>query len=100
MRKLTGAVFQSLDGVMQAPGGPDEDPTSGFRFGGWSFQFWDESLEKPFSRIIDADYDLLLGKRTYDIFAAFWPNNQEDPIGARFQRINKYVLTHSDEPLR
>jgi len=46
------------------------------------------------------EYDLLLGKRTYDIFAAFWPNNQEDPIGARFQRINKYVLTHSDEPLR
>ena len=53
MRKLTGAVFQSLDGVMQAPGGPDEDPTSGFRFGGWSFHFWDESLEKPFGKVID-----------------------------------------------
>ena len=99
MRKLTGAVFQSLDGVMQAPGGPEEDPTSGFRFGGWSFHFWDESLEKPFGKVIDADYDLLLGKRTYDIFSAYWPNNQDDPIGARFQRINKYVLTHSDEPL-
>jgi dihydrofolate reductase len=100
MRKLTGAVFQSLDGVMQAPGGPDEDPTSGFRFGGWSFHFWDESLEKPFGKVIDADYDLLLGKRTYDIFAAYWPNNQETPVGERFQRINKYVLTHSDEPLK
>jgi len=99
MRKLTGAVFQSLDGVMQAPGGPDEDPTSGFRFGGWSFHYWDESLEKPFGKVIEADYDLLLGKRTYDIFAAFWPNNQETEIGAKFQRINKYVLTHSDEPL-
>ena len=99
MRKLTGAVFQSLDGVMQAPGGPDEDPTSGFRFGGWSFHFWDESLEKPFGPIIEADYDLLLGKRTYDIFAAFWPNNQEHPVGEKFQRINKYVLTHSTEPL-
>jgi len=99
MRKLTGAVFQSLDGVMQAPGGPDEDPTSGFRFGGWSFHYWDESLEKPFGEVIEADYDLLLGKRTYDIFAAFWPNNQETEIGAKFQRINKYVLTHSDEPL-
>ena len=98
MRKLTGAVFQSLDGVMQAPGGPDEDPTSGFRFGGWSFHFWDESLERPFGKVIEADYDLLLGKRTYDIFAAFWPNNQEDPIGAKFQRINKYVLTHSEAP--
>ena len=99
MRKLTGSVFQSLDAVMQAPGGPDEDSTSGFRFGGWSFHFWDPSLEAPFSKIIDADYDLLLGKRTYDIFAAFWPNNQETEIGAKFQRINKYVLTHSDEPL-
>jgi dihydrofolate reductase len=99
MRKLTGAVFQSLDGVMQAPGGPEEDPTSGFRFGGWSFHFWDESLEQPFGKVIDADYDLLLGKRTYDIFAAFWPNNRDNPIGERFQRINKYVLTHSDEPL-
>jgi dihydrofolate reductase len=99
MRKLTGAVFLSLDGVMQAPGGPDEDPTSGFRFGGWSFHFWDESLEKPFGKVIDADYDLLLGKRTYDIFSAYWPNNRDNPIGEKFQRINKYVLTHSDEPL-
>lgn len=99
MRKLTGAVFQSLDGVMQAPGGPDEDTTSGFRFGGWSFDFWDETLEVPFGKIIDADYDLLLGKRTYDIFASYWPNHQDIPVGERFQRINKYVLTHSDEPL-
>jgi dihydrofolate reductase len=99
MRKLTGAVFQSLDGVMQAPGGPDEDPTSHFRFGGWAFHFWDETLEDPFGKVINAEYDLLLGKRTYDIFAAYWPYNQEDPIGARFQRINKYVLTHSNEPL-
>jgi dihydrofolate reductase len=99
MRKLTGAVFQSLDGVMQAPGGPEEDPTGDFRFGGWSFPFWDDSLEEPFGKVIDAQYDLLLGKRTYDIFAAYWPYNQDIPIGARFQRINKYVLTHSDEPL-
>jgi dihydrofolate reductase len=95
MRKLTGAVFQSLDGVMQAPGGPEEDSTGDFRFGGWSFPFWDESLEEPFGKVINADYDLLLGKRTYDIFSAYWPHNQEDPIGAKFQRINKYVLTHS-----
>src|ERR1700741_3072888 len=99
MRKLTGAVFQSLDGVMQAPGGPEEDPTSDFRLGGWSFHFWDESLEKPFGKIIDADYDLLLGRRTYDIFSAYWPHNRDNPIGERFQRINKYVLTHSNEPL-
>lgn len=98
MRKLTGAVFLSLDGVMQAPGGPDEDPTSDFRFGGWVQPLWGEEMG-PFEDIIMGDYDLLLGKRTYDIFSAYWPYNQDNPIGARFQRINKYVLTHSDEPL-
>ena len=98
MRKLTGAVFQSLDGVMQAPGGTEEDETGNFKLGGWSFHFWDESLEKSFGPVIDAEYDLLLGKRTYDIFAGFWPNHQDQPIGAKFQRINKYVLTHSEAP--
>jgi dihydrofolate reductase len=97
MRKLTGAVFQSLDGVMQAPGGPEEDPTSDFRFGGWAHPFWSEMA--PFDDVIMGEYDLLLGKRTYDIFAAYWPDNQDNPIGGKFQRINKYVLTHSDEPL-
>ena len=98
MRKLTGAVFVSLDGVMQAPGGPDEDPTSNFRFGGWVQPFWGEEMG-PFEQLIMGEYDLLLGKRTYDIFAAYWPYNQDNPIGEKFQRINKYVLTHSDEPL-
>ena len=99
MRKLTGAVFLSLDGVMQAPGGPEEDPSGGFRFGGWTFPYWDESMSAPFGKVIEADYDLLLAKRTYDIFAAYWPYNQDNPIGAKFQRINKYVLTHSEAPL-
>jgi len=98
MRKLTGAVFISLDGVMQAPGGPEEDLSDGFRFGGWVQPFWGEDMG-PFEQLIMGEYDLLLGKRTYDIFAAYWPFNQEDPIGAKLQRIDKYVLTHSDEPL-
>jgi dihydrofolate reductase len=98
MRKLTGAVFVSLDGVMQAPGGPDEDPTSDFHLGGWVAPFWDPEMG-PFEGVIMGEYDLLLGKRTYDIFAAYWPYNQDNPIGEKFQRINKYVLTHSDEPL-
>jgi dihydrofolate reductase len=98
MRKLTGAFFQSLDGVIQAPGGPDEDPRSHFRFGGWAFPFWSDM--PPFEALIMGDYDLLLGKRTYDIFAAYWPDNREHPIGEKFEHINKYVLTHSDEPLR
>ena len=98
MRKLTGAVFLSLDGVMQAPGGPEEDPSSDFRLGGWVQPYWSESMG-PFEDVIMGDYDLLLGKRTYDIFSAYWPYNQDNPIGEKFQRINKYVLTHSDEPL-
>ena len=98
MRKLTGAVFQSLDGVMQAPGGQEEDPTTGFRHGGWVQPLWGADMG-PFEGLIMGEYDLLLGKRTYDIFAAYWPYNQDDPIGEKFQRINKYVLTHSDEPL-
>jgi dihydrofolate reductase len=98
MRRLTGAVFLSLDGVMQAPGGPEEDPSSDFRLGGWVAPFWDEDMG-PFEGVIMGEYDLLLGKRTYDIFAAYWPYNQDNPIGAKFQRINKYVLTHSEDPL-
>lgn len=98
MRKLTGAVFLSLDGIMQAPGGPEEDQSGGFQFGGWTAPFWDEDMG-PFEKILGSEYDLLLAKRTYDIFSAYWPYNQDNPIGARFQRINKYVLTHSEEPL-
>lgn len=98
MRKLTGALFQSLDGVMQAPGGPEEDPSGSFRFGGWVQPLWDADMG-PFEQVIMGEYDLLLGKRTYDIFSAYWPYNQDNPIGEKFQRIDKYVLTHSDEPL-
>jgi dihydrofolate reductase len=97
-RKLTGAVFVSLDGVMQAPGGPEEDPTGGFRHGGWVAPFWAEDMG-PFEQLIMGEYDLLIGKRTYDIFFAYWPYHQDDPIGAKFEAINKYVLTHSGEPL-
>lgn len=98
MRKLTGAVFLSLDGVMQAPGGPEEDHSGGFEHGGWTAPFWGEDMG-PFEKILGSDYDLLLAKRTYDIFSAYWPYNQDNPIGSRFQRINKYVLTHSEELL-
>jgi dihydrofolate reductase len=96
MRKLTGAMFISLDGVMQAPGGPEEDPTGGFSLGGWVAPYWGDS---PFDEVIMGEYDLLLGKRTFDIFAAYWPDNLDNPIGEKFQRIDKFVLTHSDAPL-
>ncbi|MFL6786642.1 MAG: dihydrofolate reductase family protein [Sphingomicrobium sp.] len=100
MRRLTAAVMLSVDGVMQAPGGPEEDPTAQFELGGWVFPFWDDSGDEQFGKFLfEPDYDLLLGRRTYDIFAAYWPNNRDNPIGERFERINKYVLTHSNEPL-
>jgi dihydrofolate reductase len=100
MRRLTGAVMISVDGVMQAPGGPEEDPSARFDLGGWVFPYWDESAKAQFDKFLfEPDYDLLLGRRTYDIFAAYWPNNRDNAIGERFQRINKHVLTHSNEPL-
>ena len=100
MRRLTGAVFLSLDGVMQAPGGPEEDRSGDFRLGGWTAPFADESASAPMAKyLIEPEYDLLLGKRTYDIFSAYWPYNRDNAIGEKFQRINKFVLTHSDEPL-
>jgi dihydrofolate reductase len=98
VRKLTGAVFVSLDGVMQAPGGREEDPTGGFEHGGWVAPYWAEDMG-PFEKLIEDEYDLLLARRTYEIFANYWPYNRDQPIGEKFQHIKKYVLTHDDEPL-
>jgi dihydrofolate reductase len=99
-RKLTAAAFQSLDGVIQGGGGPEEDRSGGFGFGGWTVPLTDDSANDWMAKLYnEPEYDLLLARRTYDIFSAFWPYNQEDPIGAKFQRIHKYVLTHSNEPL-
>ena len=99
-RRLTGAFFRSLDGVVQGGGGPDEDPSGGFHYGGWTVPLTDKSMDGPTSELYDGpEYDLLLGKRTYDIFSSYWPDHQDQSIGAKFQRINKYVLTHSARPL-
>jgi dihydrofolate reductase len=99
MRKLTGGVFQSLDGVMQAPGGPTEDWTQGFTLGGWSTSFWDDAMGQAMGSLFSAPFDLLLGRKTYEIFAAHWPCvGPDDPIGPVFDKAGKYVLTRSDEP--
>ena len=100
-RKITAAAFLSLDGVMQAPGGPTEDPTGGFDEGGWVFKLWDEGVGETLGSLFSGDYDLLLGRRTYDIFAAYWPYAEGDnkPMGEAFDRANKYVLTRGDQPL-
>lgn len=100
MRKIIGGVFQSLDGVMQAPGGPPEDPTGGFDLGGWTATFWDERMGKAMGGIFEAPFDLLLGRKTYEIFAAHWPYvPAEDPIGVAFNTTAKHVLTRGGEIL-
>lgn len=91
MRKIRGSVFTSLDGVMQAPGGPSEDPTGGFQHGGWLPQFFDEDVGKAIDAFFAGDYDLLLGRRTYDIFAAYWPyvGGEATGIGEIFDKTGK-----------
>jgi dihydrofolate reductase len=100
MRKIIGGVFQSLDGVMQSPGGPPEDPTGGFDLGGWSTSFWDEKMGAAMGGLFGGPFDLLLGRKTYEIFAGHWPFVPEsDPIGPAFTKAAKYVLTRGDERL-
>jgi len=101
-RKITGAAFISLDGVIQAPGGPQEDTQGGFEEGGWVFKIWDPGIEETLGSLFSGKYDLLLGRRTYDIFAAYWPYAEEpqnQPMREAFDRANKYVLTRGDQPL-
>jgi dihydrofolate reductase len=96
MRKIIVGAFVSLDGVMQAPGGPEEDPTGGFKFGGWTAPHWDAVIAEAMGDSLSASFDLLLGRKTYDIFAAHWPYApKDDPIGPLFDRINKYVATRN-----
>lgn len=100
-RKITGAAFLSLDGVMQAPGGPTEDPQDGFEEGGWVFKLWDDGVGETLGGLFSGEYDLLLGRRTYDIFAAYWPyaEGENKPMSEAFGRANKYVLTRGEQDL-
>jgi dihydrofolate reductase len=96
-RKIIGGFFQSVDGVMQAPGGPEEDPSGGFELGGWLATMFDEGLGNQIDTLFSQPYDLLLGRRTYEIFAAHWPYQPaEDPLAATFNRIGKYVLSGAE----
>lgn len=101
MRRIIGAAFVSLDGVMQAPGGPTEDPTGGFAHGGWVAPVADEAFNAALGALFGRDYDLLLGRRTYDIFAAYWPYAPDEMADIRdpFDACTKYVVTSSDAPL-
>lgn len=96
MRKIIVGAFVSLDGVMQAPGGPQEDPIGGFQFGGWVAPLFDEKGGAAVGEMFANPFDLLLGRKTYDIFAAHWPYAaKDDPIGPLFDRVTKYVATRN-----
>ena len=100
MRKVVAAAFVSLDGVMQAPGGPREDPTGGFTHGGWTFNYWDEPMGRFIGETFSSPFDLLLGRKTYEIFAAHWPFvDGSDPTAELFNAVTKYVATSSTELL-
>ena len=101
MRRIVGAAFVTLDGVMQGPGGPSEDPTGGFKFSGWLPPVGDDAIEDKIGELFGRPFDLLLGRRTYDIFAAYWPYAPDEMAGIRdpFNACTKYVVTHGDQPL-
>ena len=98
MRQITAITQLSVDGVMQSPGGPEEDPTNGFTHGGWAMHFGDDILGNAVREIVTGEYDLLLGRRTYDIFAGHWPK-QTGYIAQGFNKATKYVVTHRPEKL-
>lgn len=102
MRQLIVSAFVSADGIMQAPGGPDEDPTGGFNFGGWIVPYADEVTGEVIGKTFERPFDLVLGRKTYEIFAAYWPYYKDEPhnfIAQTFNRARKYVATRSEIPL-
>ena len=99
MRKVIVQTFLTLDGVMQAPGGPDEDTSGGFAHGGWSVNYWDDRMGEVMGAAMGVPFDLLLGRRTYDIFAAYWPNASEDEGAKPLNDATKYVASRSNPRL-
>ena len=98
MRKLLVTTFVTLDGVMQAPGGPQEDDEN-FTYGGWSVPFWDDTMSEVMGGIMGKPFDLLLGRKTYEIFAAYWPKNPEDPGAKQLNDATKYVASRTSPAL-
>jgi dihydrofolate reductase len=96
MRKIIVLSFISLDGVMQAPGGPDEDLSSGFKYGGWTVPYSDDFSNTIMGKQMSMSFDLLLGRKTYDIFAGYWPKHPEiESVAGPFNKCTKYVVSHS-----
>ena len=96
VRKLIASTFVSLDGVMQAPGGPQEDPVGGFALGGWTFTYWDEIMARSMSGLDGKDRDLVLGRKTYEIFEAHWPYQPaDDPTARSLNSAKKHVASRT-----
>ncbi|MEA2556069.1 MAG: hypothetical protein QOI60_1400 [Actinomycetota bacterium] len=95
MRSLIVSTFLTLDGVMQAPGGPEEDDSNGFTEGGWSVNYWDEQMGQVMGEAMSQPFDLVLGRKTYDIFAAYWPNASEEQGAKPLNDATKYVASRS-----
>ena len=99
MRKLIVSTFLTLDGVMQAPGGPGEDDRGGFAHGGWSVNYWDEQMGQVMGEAMSRPFDLVLGRKTYDIFAAYWPHAPEEAGGKPLNDATKYVASRGHPAL-
>ena len=99
MRKLIVNTFLTLDGVMQAPGGPGEDDSGGFAHGGWSVNYWDEQMGQVMGEAMSAPFDLVLGRKTYDIFAAYWPHAPEEAGAKPLNEATKYVASRGQPAL-
>ncbi len=93
MRKIIVLSFISLDGIMQAPGGPEEDTSSGFKYGGWTVPYFDEFLGQEMGKQMSGQYDLLLGRKTFEIFASYWP--QHDDEWPTINSMTKYVVSNT-----
>jgi dihydrofolate reductase len=93
MRKIIVLTFVTLDGVMQAPGGPKEDDSGNFKHGGWTVPYFDEALGQVMAEQMGHPFDLLLGRKTFEIFASYWPHHEEE--GAAINKANKYVASNT-----
>ena len=99
MRELIVNTFMTLDGVMQAPGGPEEDRGGGFEHGGWSFGYWDEQMQSAIGELMSKPFDLVLGRKTYEIFAAHWPYSDEpaaEPLNTATKHVASTTLKELD----
>ncbi len=99
MRELVVLMFQSIDGVVQSPMMPDEDPSGGFRHGGWAAPFWSGVMDQVGREAMSQPYDMVFGRKTYDAFAAHWPNVQDDPAADMMNAARKYVASRGAQKL-